>query len=147
MKTQKLTKRTKCDFQCHFRSAIGQVGFQICPRSVRAIVTVVAPSLLSLPIANAYKPTYSLGFTVENIFFCQCSFERHGLSASSVSFKWLGELAETFQYKMKDSMQNESIITGRNEKKKEKVNVDSIWKLRTDKRYIKKKSEMQKSYT
>ena len=32
-------------------------------------------------------------------------------------------------------------------KKKEKVNVDSIWKLRTDKRYIKKKSEMQKSYT
>ena len=68
---------------------------------MRAVVTVVAPSLLNLPITNAYKPTYALEglerlkatakrskarFTVENIFFGQYSFERHGLSASSLSF-------------------------------------------------------------
>ena len=40
-------KTRRREYSCtHGRSAIDQAGFQICPRSVGAVVTVVAPSLL-----------------------------------------------------------------------------------------------------
>ena len=55
MKTQKLSERTKYDFQCSLPLCHWSGWFSALPE-----VIVVALSLLKPPIANAYKPSHAL---------------------------------------------------------------------------------------